>query len=147
MKNLYIKKLEFQLINIVSEKIYTFSDPESIYKSEIVKKELKLADREKFMAFFLNGRNKVLSYEIISIGSLNSSIVHPRESFKGAIMSSATSIVFVHNHPTGDPTPSNDDIAITKRLVESGKILGIKVLDHIIIGDNDYFSFSKENLL
>ncbi|MBU2598329.1 MAG: hypothetical protein KKC53_04000, partial [Actinobacteria bacterium] len=70
-----------------------------------------------------------------------------RESFKSAVKNSAASVVFIHNHPTGDPTPSSDDITITKRLVEAGKILGIKVLDHIIVGDTTHYSFSEENLL
>ncbi|MGB3346670.1 MAG: JAB domain-containing protein [Candidatus Humimicrobiia bacterium] len=73
--------------------------------------------------------------------------MHPREALRPAIREAASSIIFIHNHPTGDPTPSSDDIAITKRLVESSKIVGIKVLDHIIIGDNRHFSFSEENLL
>lgn len=142
----YIQKVEMKQIK-VSEKIYKFICSEDVVKSKLVKKELLNLDREKFLALCLDGKNRVTAYEVVSMGTLNSSIVHPRESFKLAIKSNSASIVFVHNHPTGDPTPSADDMAITKRLVEAGKILGIKVLDHIIIGENKHFSFSEENLL
>lgn len=142
----YIQKVEMKQIK-VSEKIYKFICSEDVAKSKIVKKELLNSDREKFLALCLDGKNRVTAYEVVSIGSLNTSIVHPRESFKLAIKSNSASIVFVHNHPTGDPTPSADDIAMTKRLVEAGKILGIEVLDHIIIGENKHFSFSEEKLL
>ncbi|MBU2598667.1 MAG: DNA repair protein RadC [Actinobacteria bacterium] len=146
MNRNYISRIEIRYTG-VSEKSYRYKCSDDIAKSNIVKKELNGLDREKFMLFLLDGKNRVLNYEIVSLGSLNSSIVHPRESFKSAVKNSAASVVFIHNHPTGDPTPSSDDIAITKRLVEAGKILGIKVLDHIIVGDTTHFSFSEENLL
>jgi len=142
----YIKKLEFRLVNYVCDKVFKFKCSDDVANSKIIKDELVNCDREKFLVFLLDGKNRVSSYEVVSIGSLSSSIVHPRESFKAAVKSNAASVIFVHNHPTGDPTPSSDDIAITKRLVEAGKILGIKVLDHIIVGDT-HFSFSEENLL
>jgi len=82
----------------------------------------------------------------ISIGSLDTSIVHPREVFKEAISASATSVIFVHNHPSGDPGASEDDIKLTKRLAEVGEIVGIDVLDHIIIGDKNYLSLKREGL-
>lgn len=143
----YIKKLELKFVNCIREKVFKFKCSEDVYKSAIVKDELIESDREKFLVFHVDGKNRVLNYEVVSVGSLNSSIVHPREAFKSAIKSNAASVIFVHNHPTGDPTPSSDDIAITKRLVEAGKILGIKVLDHIIVGDKQHLSFSEENLL
>ena len=84
--------------------------------------------------------------EPVSVGSLDTSIVHPREAFKEAISSTAASIIFVHNHPSGDPQPSEDDIKLTKRLVEVGELLGIEVLDHIIVGDKGYISLKGKGL-
>ena len=104
---------------------------------------------EIFKAVHLNSKNVILGVETISIGSLTSSLVHPREVFKGAIINNSASILFMHNHPSGDPKPSNEDIEITQRLKQAGDILGIKVLDHIIFGDfkNPYFSFVDEGRL
>jgi DNA repair protein RadC len=95
----------------------------------------------------LDARNKLITKETISIGTINSSLVHPREVFEPAIRELAVAIILVHNHPSGDPTPSEDDIALTKRLIEAGKILGIEVTDHIIIGKNKYFSFKERGLI
>jgi len=103
--------------------------------------------KELFYTILLNGKNKILKYELISLGSLTSSIVHPRESFLPAIKYSAAAVIFAHNHPSGDPTPSQEDKLITRRLFEAGEILGIKVLDHVIIGDNNYYSFADNNEL
>ena len=144
----YIKRIEIREVAIgVKEKIKRYRCAEEVFNSDIVKYELKGADREKFICIHLDGKNRIRHYEVVSVGSLNSSIVHPREVYKAAIKSNAASVIFIHNHPTGDPTPSSDDIAITKRLVGAGKILGIKVLDHIIVGDTTHYSFSEENLL
>jgi DNA repair protein RadC len=103
--------------------------------------------KEYFNTILLNTKNQILAIEEISVGSLNSSIVHPREVFNPAIKKSAGSIILVHNHPSGDPTPSREDIDVTARLIEAGKILGIHVLDHIIIGNNNYVSFKERGLL
>ena len=92
-------------------------------------------DREHFVVLLLDIKNKVIGINTVSIGNLDSSIAHPREVFKPAILSNAGSILLAHNHPSGDPTPSREDIEITHRLVNAGNILGINVLDHIIIGD------------
>jgi DNA repair protein RadC len=113
----------------------------------LVKDELKKADREVFLAISLNTRNKILGINTVSVGSLNASLVHPREVFKDAIMHGAYSVVLAHNHPSGDSEPSEDDLMITKRLVEAGKILDIKVTDHIIITKNGYFGFKEKNLI
>ncbi len=83
----------------------------------------------------LNTKNNITGINVVSIGSLNSSLVHPREVFKAAILGNAAAIILAHNHPSGDPSPSPEDLEITRRLVEAGKILGIEVLDHVIIGD------------
>ena len=95
----------------------------------------------------LDTRNHLINTHTISVGSLDTSIVHPREVFKEAISSSAASVIFAHNHPSGDPTPSEDDIKLTKRLVEAGKIMGIEVLDHVIVCDRDFLSMKAKSLL
>lgn len=92
-------------------------------------------------------KNQVLHKQTIFIGSLNASIVHPREVFKEAFRRSAASIICIHNHPSGDPTPSREDIEVTKRLAESGKIIGIDVLDHLIIGENKFVSLKEKGYL
>lgn len=102
---------------------------------------------EKFGILALDTKNNVIGIHIISIGSLNASIVHPREVFKAAILNNACSIILFHNHPSGDVTPSNEDIETTKRLVESGKIMGITVFDHIIVGENNYCSMKDKCLI
>lgn len=109
----------------------------------ILRDELK----EKFLVICLNSANKVTKFEAISVGSLNSSVVHPREIFKFAIENSSASIILVHNHPSGNLEPSNEDIAITKKIVEAGKILNIEVLDHIIIAGNSYTSLVERRLV
>lgn len=108
-----------------------------------------LPDREFFVAMHLDGKNRINSVSVISQGSLNQSIVHPREVFKCALLSNAAAIIVVHNHPSGDVTPSQEDIAITKRLKEAGDIMGIRILDHIIVNtDNgDFCSFVERGLI
>ncbi len=105
-------------------------------------KNLRESDKERFYSIHLNGTNNVIGVEMISQGSVDSSIVHPREVYKSALLSSAAGLIFVHSHPSGNPIPSLEDRQITKRLKEAGKLLGIKVLDHVIIGYDDYYSFS-----
>lgn len=92
-------------------------------------------DRENFVVLLLDTKNKVIGINTVSIGTLNSSLVHPREVFKPAILASAAALILAHNHPSGDPKPSREDIEVTKRLIEAGGLLGIQVLDHIIVGD------------
>ena len=112
----------------------------------LVKVRLKGKKKEHVLALMLDTRSRLIKVAEISIGSLDGSIVHPREVFKEAISASAASVVFVHNHPSGDPTASEDDVRLTKRLAEAGDIMGIDVLDHIIIGDNKYSSLKREGL-
>ena len=102
------------------------------------------SDREKLLLCCLNTKNEPNSLNIVSIGSLNSSIVHPREVFKLAILSNSASIILFHNHPSGDTNPSKEDINITKRIKEAGKIIGIDLIDHIILGDNERYTSLKE---
>jgi len=103
--------------------------------------------REAFFVLLLDTKHHVIREDRIAVGSLNESIVHPREVFKGAIQESAAAVLFVHNHPSGDPTPSSQDRALTERLCRAGEIIGIEVLDHLIVGDQGYFSFAEEGLL
>jgi DNA repair protein RadC len=109
--------------------------------------EFKYLKIEKFAVVFLDTKNQIMSWEVISVGSLNASIVHPREVFNKAIKKSAASVILVHNHPSGKTNPSREDIDITNRLIEAGKIVGINVLDHIIVGHNCYYSFKEEHLI
>jgi DNA repair protein RadC len=109
--------------------------------------DIRAFKKEYFVALLLNSRNELILREIISIGSVNASIVHPREVFEPAIRESASSLILAHNHPSGDSTPSEEDETITKRLKEAGKIIGIDVIDHIIVSKNTYFSFKEHNLL
>lgn len=108
---------------------------------------LRYETKEHFLVVLLNSKNKVLQIEQISEGSLNSSVVHPREVFMPAVLHHAAAILAAHNHPSGDPTPSKEDKDLTKTLAEAGKYMGIPVLDHIIIGDASYFSFKEHSYL
>jgi DNA repair protein RadC len=108
---------------------------------------LKDLKKEQFRMVMFNIKNRIIREAIISEGSLTSSIVHPREVLKAAIKNSAASVVFLHNHPSGDPEPSLDDIEITQRLLKSFSLVGIGVLDHLIIAENGYFSFKQKNML
>ncbi|NLV89837.1 MAG: DNA repair protein RadC [Tissierellia bacterium] len=109
--------------------------------------EMRYLQKEHFRVVLLDTKNQIIVTEEISIGTLNASIVHPRDVFRAAIKRNANSIILIHNHPSGDPTPSNEDINITIRLLEAGNLIGIKVLDHIIIGDNKYISFKEKNII
>lgn len=102
---------------------------------------------EEFWALLLNSANRIIAEKKVTSGTLNSSLVHPRECFQWAIAESAASVIFIHNHPSGNPEPSSEDVAVTKQLVESGKILGIPVNDHIIIAGNSFTSFAEQGLL
>ncbi|HOK62532.1 MAG TPA: DNA repair protein RadC [Soehngenia sp.] len=115
--------------------------------AQILIEEMKFLTKEHFNIVLLDTKNQVISIENISIGSLNSSIVHPREVFKEAIKKSSNSIILAHNHPSGDVTPSDEDITITHRLIKSGDIIGIKVIDHIIVGNENYLSMKEKNYI
>jgi len=110
-------------------------------------KDLRDHKKEHFVIFYLDSRNQEIKREIVSVGSLNANLVHPREVFEPAVRNLAAQIILAHNHPSGDPEPSEDDLEITKRLVESGKILGIEVVDHIIITKTGFISFKEKNLI
>ena len=105
--------------------------------------ELAGLDREQFTCIHLDAKNRLISREVISIGHLTAALVHPREVFKGAILANAASVAFVHNHPSGDPEPSREDLDLTRRLVKAGEILGITVLDHVVIARGGHASIAE----
>lgn len=109
--------------------------------------KLRGQKRENFFCVLLDAKHRLIREEVISVGSLNFSIVHPREVFATAIREAAESLLLVHNHPSGDPTPSREDIHVTRRLCDVGKMVGIEILDHMVIGNGSYFSFLEQNLL
>lgn len=111
--------------------------------AELLRDELRYLTKEHFVVLFLNTKNRVIGKETLSIGSLNASIVHPREVFRSAIQRSSASIICAHNHPSGDPTPSPEDIEVTRRLAAAGKLLGIELLDHVIIADQAHASLKE----
>jgi len=110
-------------------------------------KDLRDNKKEHFIIFYLDNQNQVIKKEIISIGTINSSLVHPREVFEPAVKNLASQIIIAHNHPSGESQPSNEDLQITKRLIEAGKILGIEIIDHVIVTRNNFFSFREKNII
>ena len=142
-------------INIVSIKMIkeasflyqtrTISSPKDAY--EMIKEQLEGLDREQFIIACLNTKNEPTNITVVSVGSLNKAIVHPREVFKTAILSNAASIMAFHNHPSGETTPSQQDIQLTNRLYEAGELIGIKLLDHLIIGDGTFTSLKEKGYL
>ncbi len=130
---------------IINKEITSINSCEDVFN--LMKNKFIDTKKEHFYAILLDTKNVIISKELISTGDRNSSIVNPRECFISAVKKSANSVVFVHNHPSGNPNPSCNDKEITQRLVKAGEILDIKVLDHIIIGNNKYFSFRQENII
>ena len=134
------RRVSIQTLDYKSKEL---TDPEKVYR--LIKSKLKDYHKEHFYIIALNSRNHSIAE--VSVGSLNASVVHPREVFSEAIKNKAASVIFVHNHPSGDPEPSEDDLEMTKRLVESGKILGIEVVDHIIVTKDSFFSFKNKGII
>jgi len=120
-----------------------FTSPQQIYEMFA---DLRQEAKEHFIALHLDGKNRISCFDRVSVGSLNQSIVVPRELFKTACISSAAALILIHNHPTGDTTPSSEDLNITRRIKEAGELMGIKLLDHIIIGES-YMSFVERGLM
>jgi DNA repair protein RadC len=127
------------------EERYTIRNPGDA--AELLMEDLRYLDKEHFVCLFLNTKNHVIGRETISMGSLNATVVHPREVFRSAIQRSSASILCAHNHPSGDPTPSHEDIELTQRLMEAGEIIGIDVLDHLVIGDGTFLSMKERGLM
>jgi DNA repair protein RadC len=131
--------------NLAYHDRYIIRSPED--GANFVMNDMRFLSQEHFVCLYLNTKNQVIHRQTIFIGSLNASIVHPREVFKEAFRRSAASIICIHNHPSGDPSPSREDIDVTKRLAECGKIIGIDVLDHLIIGDKKFVSLKEKGYL
>ena len=132
------KRINIVSIKMVKESSFlyqtrTISSPKDAY--EMIKEQLEGLDREQFIIACLNTKNEPMNISVVAVGTFNKAIVHPREVFKTAILSNAASIMAFHNHPSGDTTPSQQDLQLTNRLYEAGELLGIKLLDHLIIGD------------
>jgi DNA repair protein RadC len=115
--------------------------------AQCVMEEMRYLEQEHFLCLFLNTKNKIIHKKCIFVGSLNVSVVHPREVFREAIRYSSAGIICVHNHPSGDVTPSREDLEVTQRLVEAGHLMGIELIDHLIIGDQSYFSMKEKGLI
>ena len=144
------KRINIVSIKMVKESSFlyqtrTISSPKDAY--EMIKEQLEGLDREQFIIACLNTKNEPTNISVVSVGTLNKAIVHPREVFKTAILSNAASIMAFHNHPSGDTTPSQQDIQLTNRLYEAGELLGIKLLDHLIIGDGTFTSLKEKGYL
>lgn len=147
-KKISAKRVDIVSLKIVRERSFLYenrriNNPSEAYN--LVQNFLKDSDREKFLVLCLDTRKQPVSIQVVSVGSLSSTIVHPREVFKIAVLSNASSIICFHNHPTGNSKPSKEDEDMTLRLKESGEILGIPLVDHIVIGSNDSFYSFKEN--
>jgi len=137
-----IFSLSTRLASQSSQARYRVDNP--IHAYHLVKDELQHEKREFFMAILLDTKGYVICHEVIAIGTLSNTLVHPREVFYPAIRHKAASLIVLHNHPSGDPTPSPEDIAVTQKLVEAGKLVGIPVNDHIIVGDQGYVSLRQK---
>ncbi|MBS4217006.1 DNA repair protein RadC [Bacillus sp. FJAT-49711] len=134
-----------RISNLAYDERYVIRSPED--GANYCMNDMRFLSQEHFVCLYLNTKNQVIHRQTIFIGSLNASIVHPREVFKEAIRRSAASIICLHNHPSGDPAPSREDIEVTKRLVECGKMVGIELLDHLIIGDKKYVSMKEKGYM
>ena len=144
------KRINIVSIKMVKESSFQYLarqilSPNDAY--EMIKEQLEGLDREQFIIACLNTKNEPTNISVVSVGSLNKAIVHPREVFKTAILSNAASVMAFHNHPSGETTPSQQDIQLTNRLYEAGELLGIKLLDHLIIGDGTFTSLKEKGYL
>lgn len=144
------KRINIVSVKLVRESSFLYdkrriTSPTDAY--ELGKGFLEESDREQLLVCCLDTKNQPLAISVVSIGSLNSSIVHPREIFKAAILCNSAGIILFHNHPSGDPTPSEEDIKATERIKECGKLIGIDLLDHIIVGNNTYCSLKYKGIV
>jgi len=147
-----MKRINFYSLKMVKEgstlyETAVIKSPVEVYQAAKQLLALHEEPEEHFCIFCLNTKNKIVGVHTISIGSLNVSIVHPREVFKAAMLNNASGIICLHNHPSGDPEPSREDIETTRLLVEAGEIMGIKVLDHVIISEQGYLSMKERCLI
>ena len=146
-------QISFERVVLIKEKAKRYELPREIgspkdaYRAVTTITNVQEEAQEVFGILILNTKNKIVAVHEISRGILNSSLIHPREVFKPAVLHNALSIICFHNHPSGDPNPSKDDAEITRRLVKAGEIMGIKILDHIIVGDDRYTSLKERGIL
>jgi DNA repair protein RadC len=146
-------QVSFERVVLVKEKVRRYElpraivDPQDAYNAIKTITNVQEEAQEVFGVLILNTKNKIVAVHEISRGTINSSMAHPREVFKPAVLHNAAAIICFHNHPSGDPKPSVEDIEVTKRLVEAGKILGIEVLDHIIVSDDGYVSLKERGVV
>lgn len=138
-------ELGSRLATMPREEVGSITSPRQA--ADLFMEELRYKKKEYFKILLLNTKNHIISREEISVGSLSASIVHPREIFNIPLRKSAASVILFHNHPSGDPSPSQEDLEVTRRLVDAGNILGVAVRDHIILGDGSFFSFREKGLL
>jgi DNA repair protein RadC len=151
------QKLQLRQIKAIYENLYIseevtsylqpgqrYTAPQQVYETF---RFLMQETKEMFLTLHLDGKNRIIAVDLVSIGSLNQSIVCPRSVFQTALLSNAAALILIHQHPSGDPSPSSEDIAITRRLKEAGEIINCKILDHIIIGNGEYLSFVERGLL
>lgn len=146
----HAKRIDIVSLKMIKESSVLYANRRISKPNEIVdllKVFLEDCDREKLIVCCLNTKNEPTSISVVSVGSLNTSIVHPREVFKTAVMSNSASIILAHNHPSYDLTPSKEDINITERIKQGGNILGIKLLDHLILGDGKYLSLLEKGYI
>ena len=145
-----VKALQIIAAIELSKRIITKTTAVEILKPQDIWNELKeyrSKSKEYFIAFYLDVRNNVISKEIVSIGTLNASLVHPREVFEPAVRNLAAQIILSHNHPSGDPSPSEEDLKLTRQLIDAGKILGIEIIDHVILTKNNYTSLKEKGII
>jgi DNA repair protein RadC len=148
-----VKAIEIQAAMELGKRLATMTEiPRPEIRSPIdvhtlISPGLRYEPKEHFKALLLDTKNRVIRTPTISVGSLNASLIHPRELYREAISAASASVIVAHNHPSGDPTPSREDIEVTKRLLEAGKVIGIDLLDHIIIGDGRFISLKERGLM
>lgn len=142
VKELKIKYSQKKVSNLKFDTEKNLTTPENVWK--YTKDYFENETVESMLVLFLNTQNKITGYHVVSKGTLDSSIVHPREVFKGAILSNCNNIILVHNHPSGKVNPSSQDNAITKRIKEAGNLLGIKLIDHVIVTDDNFYSYEAQ---
>lgn len=138
-------ELGLRVSSVPPPKRVELSNPQAVFA--FLAPRMSHLDHEQFMVILLNAKNHVIGVECVSVGTLTASLVHPREIFKSAIKRSAHAIILAHNHPSGDPSPSREDREVTRRLIEAGRLIGIEVLDHLVIGDGRYTSFRERGLV
>lgn len=138
-------KVRVMLVREGAPSAQELSSPKAVFA--FMRPKCKRLDREHFWRIDLDARSRVVGYEVVSVGTVSASLVHPREVFKGAILNNAAGMIVCHNHPSGDTSPSPEDKEVTRRLQRAGELMGIPVLDHMVVADRSYFSFKEHGLI